>query len=252
MHRHTCATLIRAGVNVVGIVRCERRGLRSNAQFYAKRLRRYGVATTVGQILGRIAERALNGRFERERLRDLIDVDGDRAVIANAAIPGALTTSYGRADTMAWLAQRDPDILLVHSKFIVSKKVRALAKVAVIGGHPGITPWYRGGFSAFWAVRRGDLDRVGWTVFVLDDGVDTGPVIRQEKLDIEPGRDSHNTLGWRGMVEEAKAQAEAILHLDSGTPLTIHPVESVPRESYFSAPTLGDFVKYRRDQSTVR
>lgn len=249
LERNTCATLVRAGVNVVGIVWCTRRGMRSRVRALWRWAGRHGVWQTGGQILGRVYDRAWNGRRDRRVLARLIDEAADRATLAGLA--AVETDSYSRPDTLAALRRLDPDIFVVHTKYIVGARARMLAPVAVIGGHPGVTPWYRGAYSPFWALLHGRADMVGLSVFLLDEGIDTGPVLYQERLSIHPG-DSHLTLAWRGMQRLSALQAEAILRLDAGEDLPLRPINAVPEDSYFTLPTLVDFVRYRRHQRLVR
>ena len=50
-----------------------------------------------------------------------------------------------------------PDILIVHTKSWVDKNIREIESVKyVIGGHPGITQFYRGAHSSFWAIYNND------------------------------------------------------------------------------------------------
>jgi folate-dependent phosphoribosylglycinamide formyltransferase PurN len=252
MERNTCATLVRAGVNLVGIVWCSRRGLGARAQFLRRWAARHGALHTAGQILGRIYDRARNASRDRRVLTRLVDEAADRWVLERAGLTAIETDSYSRPDTLAAISRLDPDILVVHTKFIVGAKVRMLARVAVIGGHPGITPWYRGAYSPFWALLHGRAEFVGFTVFLLDDGIDTGHVLFQGRLPIVSGEDSHLTLAWKGMQRQSALQAEAIRRLDAGESLRLRPVGDVPADSYFGVPTLADFLRYARCQRLVR
>ncbi len=252
LERNTCATLVRAGVNLVGIVWCARRGLRARARFLRRWAARHGALHTAGQILGRIYDRARNARGDARVLGRLVDEAADRAALEGAGVTAIDTDSYSRPDTLAAIGRLDPDILVVHTKFIVGAKARMLAPVAVIGGHPGITPWYRGAYSSFWALLHGRADMIGFTVFLLDDGIDTGPVLFQGRVPITEGEDSHLTLDWKGTQRQSALQADAIRRLDAGECLPLRSVGAVPADSYFVLPTLTDFLRYRRRQRLVR
>jgi len=252
MERNTCATLVRAGVQLVGVVWCARRGVAARARFLQRWAARHGALHTVGQILGRVYDRARNGRHDRRVLAGLVDEAADRATLRGADLVSIETDSYSRPDTLAAIQRLDPDIFVVHTKYIVGAKVRALAPVAVIGGHPGITPWYRGAYSPFWALLHGRADLVGCSVFLIDDGIDTGPVLFQEQLPMVPGEDSHLTIAWKGIQRQSALQAEAILRLDAGECLRLRRLSDIPADSYFTLPTLTDLLRYRRRQRLVR
>ncbi|HVH09434.1 MAG TPA: formyltransferase family protein [Gemmatimonadales bacterium] len=246
LERHTCATLVGAGVDLVGIVLCARRGIRARATFLARWARRHGLLHTTGQVLGRFYDRARNGRADARELGKLIHEAEDRAVLRQAAIPVVETDSYSRADTREAIRRLGPDIFVVHTKYIVGPSVRALAPVATIGGHPGITPFYRGQYPTFWALSRGETHMVGWSVFLLDDGIDTGPILSQERVPIDSRTDSHLTIAWKGMIRIAERQAQAIRRLDAGDCLPLRPVREIPPGSYFGPPTLLEFLRYHR------
>jgi methionyl-tRNA formyltransferase len=251
MHRHTCATLLRAGVNVVGIIECRREGLAARLQHFNRWRQRYGSIRTVDQIVARIVYRVLRKSRDDAALARLVDATADRKTIADAGVPLLVTDSYSRTDTFAAIQQLDPDFLVVHSPFIVGAKVRALTPGRVIGGHPGITPHYRGSYSAFWAMVRGRPDQVGWTVFLLDDGIDTGPILAQEALALEPS-DTHMTLSWKGMACEAAAQARIIKALDDGRAVHMRHIAGVPDDSYFSQPTSAALYQYLKVEPRPR
>ncbi len=228
LERNTCATLVRAGVNLVGVVWCAQRGFKARTRYLRRWAARHGAVHTAGQILGRLYDRARNGRRDRRVLSRLVDEAADRATLAGAGLASIQTESYSRPDTLAAIGRLDPDIFVVHTKYIVGAKPRLLAPVAVIGGHPGVTPWYRGSYSPFWALLHGRADMIGFTVFLLDDGIDTG------------------------MQRQSALQAEAIRRLDAGECLRLRQVGVVPADSYFSLPTLTDLLRYRRRQRLVR
>jgi folate-dependent phosphoribosylglycinamide formyltransferase PurN len=250
LERNTCATLVRAGVNLVGVVWCSRPGVAARARFLWRWAGRHGALHTAGQILGRFYDRARNARHDARALARLVDEGADRTTLAG--VTAVHTDSYSRPDTLAALTRLDPDVFVVHTKYIVGAKVRALAPVAVIGGHPGITPWYRGMDSTFWALLHGRPEMVGYSVFLVDDGIDTGPVLYQGRVEVVPGEDSHSTLEWKGMQRQSALQADAILRLDAGECVPVRRIDAVPQDSYFTLPTLTDFLRYRRRQRWAR
>jgi folate-dependent phosphoribosylglycinamide formyltransferase PurN len=251
LHRHTCATLLRAGVNVVGIVVCTRPGIRARLHFLRRWLQRHGPLRTSGQILGRVYDRFKNRRQDGQLFSALLDEASDRRTLAEHQPPTFQTDSYSRPDTLTTLRGLDPDIFIVHTKFIVGPSVLRVPAVAVIGGHPGVTPHYRGAYSPFWALMHGKPEMVGFTVFLLDAGIDTGPILHQAVVPITP-EDSHLTLAWKGVLQQAEVQAAAVKRLDAGECLPMRPIRSVPENSYFGPPTLRDFWRYRRKQRVVR
>lgn len=53
----------------------------------------------------------------------------------------------------------------------------------VLGMHPTLLPEGRGRAAIPWAILK-DLDRTGVTLFKLDEGIDTGPIIEKEVIEL--------------------------------------------------------------------
>ena len=92
---------------------------------------------------------------------------------------------------------RDTDLIVAaHSHWFVSAPCREAARYGAIGFHPSLLPRHRGIDAVRWTISCGDPIG-GGTVFELDDGVDTGPIISQRHIFV--GRDwTHHDL-WRAL-----------------------------------------------------
>ena len=67
---------------------------------------------------------------------------------------------------------------------IASKEVIEAPKVGVIGAHPTLLPVGRGRAAIPWAIVKG-LDVTGVSFFKMNEGVDTGLILRQEEVLIQ-------------------------------------------------------------------
>lgn len=89
-------------------------------------------------------------------------------------------------DARAAIVDADLDWLFVIGwSQIVGDEVLALPRHGCVGMHPTLLPQGRGRAPIPWAIIKG-LSQTGVTMFVLDNGVDTGPVIGQEAVTITP------------------------------------------------------------------
>lgn len=92
----------------------------------------------------------------------------------------------GRAPTLDEVRGRAPD--LVVSWFWTKKIPRAFRTIAshgAIGVHPSLLPRHRGPDPFFWAIDRGDRT-TGVTAHIVEDEYDTGAVLAQRELVIDP------------------------------------------------------------------
>ena len=64
---------------------------------------------------------------------------------------------------------------------IANKRLLNTPKSGVLGMHPTLLPRGRGRASIPWAIIKG-LEETGVTLFKLDEGVDTGPILSQYKI----------------------------------------------------------------------
>ena len=55
--------------------------------------------------------------------------------------------------------------------------------------HPSLLPHYRGPAPLFWLFQKGDLNKRGVSVHLMDAELDTGPLVAQEALDFADGLD---------------------------------------------------------------
>jgi len=80
-----------------------------------------------------------------------------------------------------------PDILLSAAhQHLIREPELAVARLGTVGLHPALLPKYRGSHPLWWALRNGERE-AGLTLYVLDDGIDTGPVLGQRMVPIKPG-----------------------------------------------------------------
>jgi len=74
-----------------------------------------------------------------------------------------------------------PDILIVFGTSIVKENIFNIAKFGTLNVHPGINPKYKGAGS-FWAMKNNDFDNYGFTLHLIDEGIDTGDIIISQQV----------------------------------------------------------------------
>ncbi len=79
---------------------------------------------------------------------------------------------------------------------------------------------------------------------VIDPGVDTGPIVAQASIAIDPSNDTYRTLVVKQYLAGLHLMAEALRGALEGT-LTTHQRQDLESRQWFS-PTLADHVRFNR------
>jgi methionyl-tRNA formyltransferase len=114
------------------------------------------------------------------------------------------------------LVEAKPEVLVVVAYGeILPKSVLDVPSVAPLNVHFSPLPELRGAAPVQWAILDG-LDRTGVTTIVMDEGVDTGPILLQEEETIRP-EDDAGSLGDRLAVLGGRTLVRTLDHLATGT-----------------------------------
>jgi methionyl-tRNA formyltransferase len=127
------------------------------------------------------------------------------------------------------IEQYDLDwLFIIGWSQIASPTIISAPKKGCIGMHPTLLPVGRGRAAIPWAIIKG-LDKTGVSMFILDEGVDTGPILGQYEIEIGPTETS--TMLY-GKVEKAHEtlMAEVFPKLRDNTYTSVIQDESLATE----------------------
>tara|TARA_A100001037_G_C15112905_1_gene619915 strand:+ start:1034 stop:1807 length:774 start_codon:yes stop_codon:yes gene_type:complete len=104
-----------------------------------------------------------------------------------------------------------PEIIFcIGGTRLIPKDILEVPKLGCINIHPALLPKYRGRYSTAHAIFNGE-SRTGVTLHWLDQGIDSGPIISQKTIKIEPN-DTAKTL-WEKFCSEGERLFEEFLEL---------------------------------------
>jgi formyltetrahydrofolate-dependent phosphoribosylglycinamide formyltransferase len=139
----------------------------------------------------------------------------DRAAAAGVATFAVALREY--PDRAAWnaaladtIAGYEPD-LVVLAGFMRVLAPSVVNRFRIVNTHPALLPAFPGAHAIPDALAAG-VDGTGVTVHWVDEGVDTGPVIAQAAVPIEPG-DDENSLRARVQAAERPLYVRTIRSL---------------------------------------
>lgn len=136
----------------------------------------------------------------------------------------------------------DPDVILsVAPPQIFKAKLLRIPKMGCINVHSGLLPRQRGLMPNFWVLLN-EEKKTGVSVHYMDEKIDSGGILRQGEIEIEPNETLHSLT-----IKAKKLGARLVLEaLDDIEKDKVNALPNPPEEAtYFSFPTREDGRKFR-------
>lgn len=152
-----------------------------------------------------------------------------------------LQGGVNQVDSISKIADRKPDLLIsILGNEIFKRKLIDLAPKGCLNLHTALLPKYRGLMPTFWVLRHNEAD-TGVSVFFVDEGIDSGPIVIQKRIAINGATQEELIRRTKTLGMEAIAEAVDLIELGQ--------VELIPNEaslmSYYSFPTREDVIKFK-------
>lgn len=87
------------------------------------------------------------------------------------------------------LKELNPDVIVVVAFRLLPKEIWSMPKLGTFNLHASLLPQYRGASPINFAIINGDKES-GVTTFFIDDKIDTGEILLQEKTQIKDNEDA--------------------------------------------------------------
>ncbi len=150
--------------------------------------------------------------------------------------------SINSAENLQFIRSLDADVLLsVAGNQIFKRPLLDIPKICSLNLHTALLPKYRGLMPSFWVIRNQESE-TGVSVFMIDEGIDSGPILVQKRMSIEGM--SQETLIRDSKLLGMTAICEAMEKILAGDMTTIDNPED--QATYFSFPTREDVLEFRR------
>jgi len=119
-------------------------------------------------------------------------------------------------ELLAQLREWEPDLVVLSGLMkLLPRQVVAEYGPAIINTHPAYLPEFPGAHGVRDALAAG-ATVTGASVIVVDDGIDTGPILAQRRVPIDPG-DTESTLHDRIKPVERELLIETVRGIADGT-----------------------------------
>lgn len=205
-------------------------------QFWRRRRKMLGPLTVASMQAARIPMK-LTKRGSGAVIDKMI-TDYDLKSAAPAGLNVTRVENINSWATRETLRVENPKAVIVISTRMIDRKTRRSIDVPFINYHSGINPNYRGMFAGYFALANREPENFGATVHLIDDGVDTGDILYQSKVQAQP-EDNFHTYLWRIAAGSRHIMVKAV---QDAINQDLKPKKvNMPSLQYF-APTLGGYL----------
>ena len=229
----------------LSLVIYERQSLGKSVRLFARRARRLGWGAVGGQFVYFLWDRLYVQPRSRAQISRILAACGADA--PGPEIPQMDVNSVNDDIVAETLEALRPDVCVVAGTSIIRSHILEKAPV-FLNVHAGITPGYRGAHGAFWAIYEGRPELAGVTVHVVDSGIDTGGIVAQAPIVVEP-QDTPRTLVAKQYVAAMPLLVAAVRQaLDHA--LTTSSRDDLDSRLWYS-PTPADYWRFRKQLSRL-
>jgi methionyl-tRNA formyltransferase len=131
-------------------------------------------------------------------------------------IPAYAPQKPNAPDFVETLTALKPDLFIaIGYTGIMRSRLLSVPRILPVNFHASLLPAYRGLHPLYWALHNGE-QYAGLTVHVMDEGIDTGDILYQVQVPVEPG-DTVATLYDRVMVASVPLVPRLVASASAGT-----------------------------------
>ena len=154
-----------------------------------------------------------------------------------------LEKSINNKSSLELIKNHKPDLLIsILGNEIFKKPIIELAPKGCLNLHTALLPKYRGLMPTFWVLKNNEK-QTGVSVFFIDEGIDSGPILVQKKMEINDQTQVQliretKKLGMEAIIESLEkiytGKFELILNKDEDS-------------TYFSLPNTKDVKEFLKN-----
>lgn len=130
-------------------------------------------------------------------------------------IPYQFTSDFHAADSLQFIDDSNCKLVAFTGGGLIRQSLIAKAGIGVLNCHMGILPKYRGMDCTYWCSLNRDRENIGFTVHLMDAGVDTGPIFKTHCVDTSQVRTVDQAV-FEIECQMAPAMADAIAKIARG------------------------------------
>ena len=154
-----------------------------------------------------------------------------------------LNKSINHKDSLKLIKSYNPSLLVsILGSEIFKEEIIKLAPFGCINLHSSLLPKYRGLMPTFWVLKNNEK-RTGVSVFYVDEGIDSGPIITQKEIKINNQTHADLIRDTKRVGMELIAKSIDLIHHNK-VKLIENPNEN---SSYYSFPSRKDVIEFKNN-----
>ena len=167
-----------------------------------------------------------------------------RKVLADRNIPLIeIEGNINKDENLDKLRAYQPDLLVsIAGNQIFKRKLLDVATHGCINLHTALLPKYRGLMPSFWVLKNSET-HTGVSVFFVDEGIDSGPILVQNTIEIGARSQAELIADTKKMGMDAILESIDKIHTGQYELLE----NDASQMTYFSFPTRADVVAFLKD-----
>jgi len=150
--------------------------------------------------------------------------------------------NINKPESLEVIKRLEPDLLIsIAGNQIFKRPLIDLAPKGCLNLHSALLPKYRGLMPTFWVMKNSER-YAGVSVFFVDEGIDSGPIIVQKKVEIGDRSLEELIKLTKQVGMDAIIEAIDLINLEEYTLIENDP----SKQSYFSFPTRNDVIEFKK------
>lgn len=153
-----------------------------------------------------------------------------------------LENGINHASSLELISNLNPEVMVsIAGNQIFKKRLLSIPSKGTINLHTALLPKYRGLMPTFWVLKNNE-NETGVSVFFVDEGIDSGPIIVQRKVEIKDQTQKELILQTKQIGMECIIEAIKKIR-DDEVDLISNPEDEM---TYYSFPTKEDVMEFRK------
>lgn len=153
-----------------------------------------------------------------------------------------LDKNINHTESIAKIKKYNPDVLVsILGNQIFKTNIINLASKGCINLHSALLPKYRGLMPSFWVLKNNE-EFTGVSVFFVDEGIDSGPIIVQKKIKIDNYSQAELIKYSKKVGMDAIIESLYLIYNDNVNLISNNDED----KSYYTFPTRNDVKEFKK------